>query len=89
LQAGWDLVNNVPTTFYEGFPELDVHILEDSPVGIRGAMKAVDMLDYEGLTINLTKWGIATDVNKINELQKIGATVVPTVNDALARINFG
>jgi len=88
IKAGWDLVNNVPTTFYEGFPDLDIHILEDSPVGIRGTMKAVDMLEFEGVTIQLTKWGIATDENKVKELQKVGATVVPTVNDALARINF-
>jgi hypothetical protein len=88
IKAGWDLVNNVPTTFYEGFPDLDIHILEDSPVGIRGTMKAVDMLEFEGMNIQLTKWGIATDENKVKELQKIGATVVPTVNDALARINF-
>lgn len=86
IQAGWDLVNDRPTSFFKTFPELDIHIFEDSPIGIRGTSKAVDLLDFEGVKVELTKWGISTDTNKVKELQKIGAEIVPTVNDALEKI---
>lgn len=88
IQAGWDLLNNEETSFYNGFPELDVHIFEDSPVGIRGTMRAVDLLEMQGVTVRLTKWGISTDPNKVSELQKLDANIVPDVNAALEQIEI-
>lgn len=88
IEAGWDLMNNTPTSFYESFPELDIHIFEDSPVGIRGTEKAVDLLDFLGIPVHLTKWGIASDRNKQKELEKLGAVVVPSINEALSQIEI-
>jgi hypothetical protein len=81
-------LNNEETSFYNGFPELDVHIFEDSPVGIRGTMRAVDLLEMQGVTVRLTKWGISTDANKVSELQKLDANIVPDVNAALEQIEI-
>ncbi len=88
IEAAWDVMNDKPTTFYESFPELHVHIFEDSPVGIRGTEKAIDLLDFLGIPVQLKKWGIAGDGNKIHELEKQGAAVVPSVNDALNQLEF-
>ncbi len=71
IEAGWDLVNNRFTTFYDSFPELDIHIFEDSPVGIRGAIKALDILESQGISVQLTKWGVSTDLNKANHLREL------------------
>ncbi len=86
IEAGWDLVNNRFTTFYDSFPELDIHIFEDSPVGIRGAIKALDILESQGISVQLTKWGVSTDLNKANHLRELGAEIVPSVNFALNKI---
>jgi hypothetical protein len=88
IQAGWDLINDRPTTFYDSFPELDIHIFEDSPVGLRGTIKAVNLLKDQGVTVQLSKWGISTDPNKIKQLQEMGAAIVPSVNSALDKINI-
>ncbi|NMB54163.1 MAG: hypothetical protein GYA15_05630 [Leptolinea sp.] len=88
IQAGWNLLNDKPTTFYDSFSELDIHVFEDSPVGVRSADKAVDLLDIQGVSAWLTKWGISTDANKVKELQKLDAQIVSTVNEALARVDL-
>lgn len=88
IEAAWDLMNDKPTTFYKSFPELDVHIFEDSPVGIRGTEKAMDLLDFMGIPVQLKKWGIASNENKMKELAKQGAVVVSTVNEALDQIEI-
>lgn len=86
FQAGWDLFNGNETKYFENFPELDIHVFEDAPVGIRGAARAADLLDSQGIRVQLTKWGISTDPNKVKELQNLGALIVPDVNEALDMI---
>jgi hypothetical protein len=86
IEAGWNLINCIPTTFYDSFPELDIHIFEDSPTGIIGTKKAVDLLDIQQIPVHLTKWGISSDPNKIKELENLGAHIVPSVNEALEKI---
>ncbi len=86
FQAGWDLFNGNDTEFFRSFPELDIHVFEDAPVGIRGASRAADLLDSQGVRVQLTKWGISSDPNKVKELQNLGALIVPDVNEALEMI---
>jgi hypothetical protein len=86
IEAGWNLINNEPTTFYDSFPELDIHVFEDSPTGIIGTKKAVDLLDMQGISVNLTKWGISSNPNKLKELENLGAHIVSSVNEALDKI---
>ncbi|NLF49699.1 MAG: hypothetical protein GX577_01040 [Leptolinea sp.] len=86
FQAAWDLFNGNDTDFFKNFPEMEIHVFEDAPVGIRAASRAADMLDSQGIRVQLTKWGISTDPNKVKELQNLGALIVPDVNEALEMV---
>ncbi len=87
VQAGWNLLNNENTTYFNDFPELDLHIFEDSPVGIRGAKQAMRLLESQGIHVRLTNWGISTNDIKTKELLNLGAVIVPTINEALEKID--
>jgi hypothetical protein len=66
-------------------PEVaDVHIFEDSSIGMAGGKQAVEMLRGLGMTINLHLWGVATHVEKMAALQAVGASIIfPNVNLAV------
>jgi hypothetical protein len=86
IQAGWDLLIKNNTAYYDSFPELDVHIFEDSPSGIVGVKQAIDLLVRQGVSVTLNKWGISTDINKIDRLMELEARIMPSVNEALDTI---
>jgi hypothetical protein len=88
IQAGWDLFNKTETTFYSAFPELNIHIFEDSPTGVTGVIKAVNLLKENGIIVNLMKWGISSDVNKTEQLSNLGCTIQDNINVALDAIKI-
>ena len=67
---------------------LDVHVFEDSPIGVRAAYRAVEMLRGQGIQVELHAWGIAEHPDKVRALQAAGATVFPDVNQGLSSSVF-
>jgi hypothetical protein len=62
---------------------LSVHVFEDSPIGVRAARRAVELLRGQGLQVELHAWGIAVNPDKVRALQAEGAQVFADVNSAL------
>jgi hypothetical protein len=62
---------------------LDLHIFEDSTIGIVACQKAAELLQRAGHTVRLKKWGIGQNQDKIRALEQVGARVFPDVNQAL------
>jgi hypothetical protein len=86
ITAGWNLFNAKDNGLFHTIPEMDIHVFEDSPTGIQGSVKAVELLKGIGSQVNLTIWGIGSNKHKIESLKKLGATIEPTVNEALDKI---
>jgi hypothetical protein len=87
IQAGWELMKTGESNYFDDFAALEVHIFEDSPTGITAVIGAVDLLRKLGLSIQLTKWGISKDINKIEKLTSLGCNIKENVNDALNSIS--
>lgn len=86
ISTGWDLLHTKSNGFFHSFPETNIHVFEDSPTGIQGAVKAVELLKGIGSPVNLTIWGVGSNKHKVESLKKLGATIVPTINEALDTI---
>jgi hypothetical protein len=62
-----------------------VHIFEDSSIGMAGGKQAVALLGAQGLHVDLHLWGIATHAEKKAALQAVGAHhIFADVNQAVA-----
>lgn len=61
----------------------EVHVFEDSPVGLRAARSALDLLAERGHSLTAHFWGVARNADKQRALQEQGAQVFTNVNDAL------
>lgn len=85
MQFAWDVITNAKI-FVDYPPRLEVHIFEDSPVGIMACKQAVKMLQQYGITIKLHIWGISQHAQKKAALQKTGAKVFEDINLALSTI---
>ena len=65
-------------------PAADVHIFEDSSLGMAGGKQAVQLLQDLGMAIDLHLWGVATHAEKVIALQAVGASIVfSDVNQAV------
>ena len=64
-------------------PEMEIHIFEDSPIGIQACCRAADLLGAAGHKVNIKAWGIATNEDKIKALEAEGAAVYPDVNQVI------
>jgi hypothetical protein len=64
---------------------LELHIFEDSFVGIRACLEAIKILEKVGFQISFNSWGISEDKDKIEALQACGARVYANINQALAQ----
>jgi hypothetical protein len=63
----------------------EVHIFEDSSIGMAGGKQAVALLQELGMQVNLHLWGVSTHAEKTSALQAVGANRVFTdVNQAVA-----
>lgn len=65
-------------------PAADVHIFEDSSIGMAGGKQAVELLRGMGAAVRLHLWGVTTHEEKAAALQAVGAQVVfADVNQAV------
>jgi phosphoglycolate phosphatase-like HAD superfamily hydrolase len=60
-----------------------VHIFEDSAIGIRSLLEAVEHVRPVGLEVVVRAHGIASNLDKKTALESVGAVVHPEVNQAL------
>lgn len=79
------LVNGEAAPLPEGFPRaFRLHVFEDSSIGLLGAKSAADRLARLGLPVELHRWGIAVEPEKIAALQAAGAErIFADVNEAV------
>ena len=87
----YQLMHSIESKDHTGLPaladidrsdELDIHIFEDMPVGIRSAREASDMLRKFGMKIRFTAWGIAYDERMKAVLSGEGGRVFNDINIA-------
>lgn len=64
-------------------PRLDLHIFEDSPIGIRACQKAAEYLLGLGCQVDLNAWGVSYQPTKRRALEELGAQVFTNINQAL------
>lgn len=69
---------NLPTEF-------EVHVFEDSFVGIKSCQNAVGLLNSAGLKVTCQAWGIAQQAEKIEALRNVGAEIYPNINLAIQK----
>ncbi len=61
-----------------------IHVFEDSAGGIGAALQAVELLQKAGFPIEGRAWGIATQPDKIQALQKVCRKVYTDINAVLS-----
>ena len=65
---------------------LEVHVFEDSPVGIQAVQRAAALLAQAGVDVQVRAWGIASGhPEKTEALRALGAEICEDVNQAVAR----
>lgn len=83
LRAAADFHLNGVMGLYKDFPELSIHVFEDSGGNAASVRRAVDQLTKAGLTCTFNAWGIGSNPVKQQALLKAGATLVPEINQAI------
>jgi hypothetical protein len=69
------------------FPkEFDLHIFEDSFIGIKSCEHAVEILKNYGFMISIYRWGISQEPEKRKQLEVRGAIVFNDINSAFSHI---
>lgn len=70
-------------------PHFQLHVFEDSTLGIISSRSAVQILEKIGYRIEMHAWGISSNSEKANSLEAAGVTVFPDVNQAISKLkNF-
>lgn len=68
--------------------EIELHVFEDSAIGLTAAKCAAEILKPLGIDVELHCWGVAKHPDKVAALQRAGALIFPDVNAAM-RQAFG
>lgn len=63
--------------------EIDLHVFEDSAIGITAARHAANLLNGAGIKAELHCWGIAKHPDKVAALRRVGADIFADVNAAM------
>jgi hypothetical protein len=63
-----------------------LHVFEDSAKGIRSAVAAVDVLRANGVMLDCALYGISDSPPKRTALASAGASLFPSIQDALAGV---
>jgi hypothetical protein len=63
-----------------------LHVFEDSTLGIISCRSAVELLEKIGYQIEMHAWGISSNPQKANSLEAAGVTVFPDVNEVIAKL---
>jgi hypothetical protein len=66
--------------------KIELHVFEDSAIGMIAAQEAAMLLHKTGVTADIRCWGISPTAGKAQALEAVGAQVYPDVNIALAEI---
>jgi hypothetical protein len=61
----------------------ELHIFEDSPIGIQASVSAVGLLNQAGYQVKVKAWGISQNQDKIEALRRVGATVFDDIHGAI------
>lgn len=85
LVFAWDIL------FGQGSPDgligqVEVHVFEDSVVGLQSCMTAADILRQYEIEVNLHLWGISKHARKMEALREKGARIAPDINHALEQV---
>lgn len=71
-------------SFLSSFPKnFDLHVYEDSFVGISSCQKALEILKSVGINAKLFSWGVAKNPEKIASLKSVGANIFENIGSAL------
>lgn len=71
-----DIAGQLPHKF-------DLHVFEDSSIGIIAGRKAAELLNQDGYEVEFHAWGVATEEDKILSLDRVSARIFPTVDEAV------
>ncbi len=64
-----------------------LHVFEDSTLGILSSRTAVEILKKCGYNIEINAWGISSNHRKTNSLSEAGINVFPDINVAITRLH--
>lgn len=67
-------------------PHFQLHIFEDSTLGIISSRSAVQLLEKIGYRIDMHAWGISSTPEKTKSLEAAGVPVFPDVNLAISKL---
>lgn len=70
-------------------PQINLHVFEDSPNGLRGGVQAAELLRFMGIDVSLHLWGISENPTKQKALQAQGGQVFTDVNEAIRTALLG
>lgn len=85
LVFAWDILFGQGDS--DGLPgKVEVHVFEDSVVGLRSCISAADILRQHGVDVDLHLWGISRHARKMEALREGGANVEPDINTALGNV---
>jgi hypothetical protein len=62
---------------------MEIAVFEDSQGGVRSVLGAVEMLQNAGILVTARIFGVTENVDKIQSLNAVGATVFSIINEAL------
>jgi hypothetical protein len=71
-----DIAGQLPRKF-------DLHVFEDSSIGIIAGRKAAELLNKDGYEVMFHAWGVATEEDKKQALDKVGAKIFSSVDEAV------
>jgi hypothetical protein len=83
LRAAADFHINGQIGLFKKFPELSIHVFEDSGGNAASVHRAVDQLTKAGVSCTFKAWGIGDNPVKQRALLTAGATLVPEINHAI------
>ena len=80
-ESGVDIKKQLPRKF-------NLHVFEDSSIGIIAGRKAAELLNRDGYEVTFHAWGVATEEDKKQALNRVGARIFPDVDEAV-RVALG
>ena len=76
IESKVDIVGQIPRKF-------NLHVFEDSSIGIIAGRKAAELLNQDGYEVAFHAWGVATEEDKVQALERVGALIFPSVDKAV------
>ena len=71
-----DIAGQLPRKF-------NLHVFEDSSIGIIAGRKAAELLNQDGYEVTFHAWGVAKEEDKTLALDRVGAQIFPDLNAAV------